>query len=446
MPRAWKTRSKDYLEPTPILIPAFAALLKGETTPKDAEPLTKDSLQTVFVHATRGLAAERTTIVLIDDLHFAPEDGRALFTSLASAVPEHRILLIGTMRPGVPEEWTAGITRFEHGEQRSLARLGPKDLVALLKDAFRSERLAHELGIRIAEKSDGNPFFAFEIIRGLREGQFIAQQPDGAWVTTRVIENIQVPSSVLDLVSARIADLSQEQRDLVDVAACCGFGFDPALLADVVGAGRIPVLKTLSQIERAHRLVRSSGREFVFDHHQVQEAVYGSLPEMLREEYHAAIAEALEARAGAAAEDPKELDGALCVDLCEHFLKGAQGERTQRYLDTALHHLEAGYLFDEAIALADRALEVPGLLRGEPRLRALLRNSERLSLLGRRQAQEECLAEARALATEMGDKASLATVESMLGSLRWNTSRLEEARVHLERSIAISREIEDRGV
>ena len=133
------------------------------------------------------------------------------------------------MRPGVPEEWTSGVTRLDHAEQRSCARLGPKDLAKLLKDAFRSERLAQELGGQIGAKSDGNPFFAFEIIRGLREGQFIAQQPDGTWVTTKVIRDIKVPSSVLDLVNARVADLTEEERDLLDVASCCGFEFDPLL-------------------------------------------------------------------------------------------------------------------------------------------------------------------------------------------------------------------------
>ncbi|MHC4861421.1 MAG: serine/threonine-protein kinase, partial [Planctomycetota bacterium] len=68
----------DYLTVTPILIPAFAALLRGEPSPEGREPLTKDSIQTVFVHATRALARERPTVVLIEDLHFAPEEGRAL--------------------------------------------------------------------------------------------------------------------------------------------------------------------------------------------------------------------------------------------------------------------------------------------------------------------------------------------------------------------------------
>jgi len=61
-----------YLERTPLLVPAFDALLNGDAAPPDVEPLTKDSLQTCFVNVTRSLAVERTTVVLIDDLHFAP--------------------------------------------------------------------------------------------------------------------------------------------------------------------------------------------------------------------------------------------------------------------------------------------------------------------------------------------------------------------------------------
>ena len=90
------------LPATSVLAPAFAALLRGEPTPPGTEPLTKESLHTVFVHATRALAARRPTVVLIDDLHFAPDEGLALFTSLALAVPEHPILLIGAFRPGPP--------------------------------------------------------------------------------------------------------------------------------------------------------------------------------------------------------------------------------------------------------------------------------------------------------------------------------------------------------
>ena len=40
--------------------------------------------------------------------------------------------------------------------------------VTLLREAFRSDELADRLGARIAYKSDGVPYFIFEIVRGLR--------------------------------------------------------------------------------------------------------------------------------------------------------------------------------------------------------------------------------------------------------------------------------------
>ncbi len=437
---------RDHLTVTPLLVPAFAALLKGDAPPKDAEPLTKDSLQTVFVHATRNLAAERPTIVLIDDLHFAPEDARSLFMTLALAVPGHPILLVGTMRPGVDETWISNLTRLDHASQAALPRLGPKDLSALLEDAFRSERLADELGWKIAQRSDGNPFFAFEIIRGLREGQFITQQSDGTWVSTQVIQDIQIPSSVLDLVRARISDLSQGERDLLDVASCCGFEFDPGLLATALGQGRIPVLKGLAQIERAHRLVRSRGRSFVFDHHQVQEAIYDSLPEMLREEYHAAIADALETREQAADKDPQDLDGALCVDLCEHFLRGAQGDKALRYLGPALNHLEGAYVNDQAVSLVTHVLDVPGLLEGSMRSDTLLRLISVLMRLSRYAEAGEACKEVLRISEAPRDPARAAQASGELGWALYRQGQYQEAAFKFESVLKLARDLGDRSM
>jgi serine/threonine protein kinase/tetratricopeptide (TPR) repeat protein len=415
------------LPQTPLLVPAFAALLRGDATPTGAEPLTKDSLRTVFVHATRTFAATRPTIVLIDDLHFAPEEGRALFMSIALAVPGHRVLLVGCTRPGLDETWVRQLTSREQTTDLPVPRLGPKELVRLLGDALRSERLADELAGLIAKKSDGNPFFVFELLRGLKEGQFLAQRPDGTWHTTQVIRDIRVPSSIVELVQARVADLSQDERNALDVASCLGFEFDPLLVGDVLGVPQIPLMQRFAHVEKKHRLVRSAGRRFVFDHHQVQEALYGGLPELLREPYHASIAEAIERRSGAASKEPKEVDGATCVDLAEHFLKGAQGPPALRYLDAALTYLEKGYLNDHAIALAGRALAVPGLVDGKARCELLLRDAVCLDVLGRRDAQVAVLEEARSIADRADDLGLRAQVRSALSSYHVHVSQYSAA-------------------
>jgi tetratricopeptide (TPR) repeat protein len=435
---------EEYLPVTPVLVPAFAALLRGEPTPPGEEALTKDSVQTVFVHATRQLSRARTTVVLIEDLHFAPEEGRAMFASLALAAPEHRILLVGTARRGLPEAWWADLERLEHASRMELNRLGPKDLAELLRDAFRSDRLAEELGFRIGEKSDGNPFFVFEIIRGLREEKLLRKRPDGTWATTGAIREIRIPSSVQDLIQARIAELDEAEQELLDVAACCGFEFDPSLLADAIGAPRIPVFRKLGHLEKAHRLVRSAGRRFVFDHHQVQETLYQGLSKVLAGEYHAAIARALEARSGADGLEPAEVGGALAVDLAEHCLAGGEGERALRYLDPALDHLEAGYMNDRAIRLTDRVLAVPGLLAGGRRAEVLIRKSQRLDLLGRREEQAAAIEEALELACTGGDGALELKARQARGTYLVSIAKHGEGRRELETALEMAREAGDR--
>ncbi len=432
------------LPQTPLLVPAFAALLRGDVAPAGAEPLTKVSLQTVFVHATRSVAAQRPTIVLIDDLHFAPEEGRSLFAALALAIRGHRILLVGTARPEIDPAWVAHVDRGEHVARLRLPRLGAKGLVLLLRDSLRSEHLAEELAAKIAVKSDGNPFFVFEILRGLRDGQFLTKRPDGTWATTKLIAEIEVPGTVKDLIFARIGTLATQERNLLDVAACAGFDFDPLLVGEVLRVGRIPVLQRLAAVEKSHRLVRSVGRRFVFDHHQIAEVLYAALPEILREEYHAAIGDTIERRASAANREPKGLDGELCFDLAEHYLKAAQGERAIRYLDAALDHLEEAYLNDAAVRLADRALAVPGLVAGRERCELLLRKASRLDLLGRRDAQRAALEEAIALAHADGDAALRARTLRYLGTLHSQLYRHDEARAVLGQALAMARAAADR--
>jgi serine/threonine protein kinase/tetratricopeptide (TPR) repeat protein len=428
------------LPQAPLLVPSFAALLRGDPAPAGAVALTKDSLQTAFVQATRTLASQRTTIVLIDDLHFAPQEGRALFAALALAVPGHRILLVGCARPSLDEEWVGQLATRSQSTRLTLTRLGPKELVHLLRDALRSERLAEELSALIAVKSDGNPFFVFELLQGLRDGQFLRQKPDGTWETTQIIRDIQVPSSIAELVQARVADLRAEDKDLLDVASCCGFEFDPLVVAQALRRDRVAVLQALGRIEKRHRLVRAAGRRFVFDHHQVQEALYAGLSELLLEEYHARLGDAIEASAGASSKDAGDVPGTTCVELAEHLLKGAQGARALRYLDAAMTHLEKNYLNDAAVRVADRALAAPGLLAGTERCEMLLRKAGRLDVLGRREAERAALEEAAALAETSGDAVLRARTSHAQGVHYYRLADHAQARSHHERALALAKE------
>ncbi len=438
-----ETALAAHLAESPLLVAPFAALLRGEPPPQGTVPLTKDSLQTAFVRTTQSLSRERVTIVVIDDLHFAPDEGRSLFAALAHAVPGHRLLLVGTSRPPLEETWATNLTRLPHAARLAVGRLGPRDLAALLKDALKSARLAEELALKIAEKTDGNPYFVFEILRELRDGRFLTQRADGTWATTKVIREIAVPSTVKDLIDARVAELAEKDRELLHVAACCGFEFDPLLVGEALGIDRFALLRRLGTIEKTHRLVRSVGRRYVFDHHQVQEVLYEGLSDLHRESYHAAIAATIESREGATAREPASLDGALSSAIAEHYLRSAEPARSLRYLGPALTYLEKAYRNDAAARLASRALGVEGLLAGRERCGVLIRLASRFELVGRRAEERPVLDEAIALADAAGDAEARIEARTLLGWLLHCTSRGEEAeRAYLE-AIALARDAGD---
>ncbi len=424
-----------YLAATPLLIDAFDALLRGDATPVDAQPLRKESLHSCFVNVTRRLAGERPTVILIDDLHFAPVEGLALFAALAAAIHDDRVLFIGTARPGISAEWNASLLRHEHATRMLLPRLGPKDLGALLQESFHSQSLAERLAFEIGAKSDGNPFFVFEIVRGLRDDALIRRDDDGSWISTGRIDHIQIPSSVLDLVHSRVADLDEEDKDLLEVASCCGYEFDPALVADAAGVPVVAALKRFGRIEKTHRLVRAAGRSLVFDHHQVQESLYSGVLEQLREHYHAALAESLERRERLADVDEAERDGARCVEVCDHFLRGAQGARAVPYLRAAIEHLATGYLNVEAIDLAERALAVRGLLRGTERARLLFDLARRLDSDGRIERHLAVATEAEECIRLSDDHALAAKVAAQLGRARFLSGNCVAAEPALLRGV-----------
>lgn len=249
-----------------------------------------------FVRALRALPAAPPAILAIDDLHFAPREGREIFLALAREA-RPGVLLLGTLQPEAADEaWADAVLALDHAAAVDLGRLGPKDLARLLEEALGSPRLVDELGMRIGRKSDGNPFFVFEILRGLREAGLLERGEDGAWRAKSEIRDLRIPSSVTDLIRARVAVLSDEERETLDVAACCGFQFDPLVVADVLGVAPIPVLRRLASLERRHRLVRSEGDRFRFEHDSFRESLRQDLPPLLAREYDAAIEAARAAR------------------------------------------------------------------------------------------------------------------------------------------------------
>ncbi|MDJ0522794.1 MAG: tetratricopeptide repeat protein [Planctomycetota bacterium] len=437
---------RPYIAQTPTLAPAFAAILQHTTPPASAAPVSGDALTALTVYVMRGLAEERPLLWVVDDLHFAGPDSRKVVLGLARAVEGHPVMLLVTARPGVPDAEWAHFDRLPTVHRRLLERLTERDVTGLLRDALGSEALADRLGRSVARKSDGVPFFVLEIVRALKVRELLEERPDGSFVTTQIIEDIEVPSAVRGLVEARLSALKPDERTILEVGAVQGYEFEAGLVAGVLDMKRIPVLQTLAEIERRSGIVRASGRRMRFDHHQIQEVLHDGLPEALRVEYHAALAEAFAEEALQRGRSPEDLRGEEAVFLATHHIHGSRPAEGLPFLAHALDHLESSYRNEALVELLGIALAEPGLVPPELRVELLLRQAERLGYLGRGTLEREALEEAERLAQADEARHLLAVVKTRLGWCHVRRAHYDRAKLILAEACYLARESGDDAV
>lgn len=411
------------LEATPLLVPAFDALLNGFSAPADAMPLTAAATQTCLARVIEYVSVDRPALLVVEDLHFASPEGRALFSALAAAMTSERVLVIGTSRPDVAPQWTAEVLRLPNASLIELGRLSPTEIAAIVSDRLDASGASADLARRIARSASGNPYFALELLRELREDGRLRRTDAGRWTVDTPIQALRIPSTIRELISARVALLDDEERELLDVACCCGSEFDPLVVAEVLERRRMPTLSSLARIERRTRLVRAAGRGYRFDHEQARQFMYDGLHDRLREEIHTSIATVLLARhtASGTADPPT---GETAVALTHHYLASDRPHVAARYLRAAQAHLAGAGRYERAIELGRVALARPGLLRGRERVTALLRQATCLERSGAREDQERCLLEANRL---VDDRVLELHVWNQLGGLYWSTARYDDA-------------------
>jgi len=425
-------RLSGLLSGTPRLAPAFASLLRGEPAPAGARSLSAEAVQALFCDLARALSAEMPVVWIVEDLHYAPPSAHALLLSLARILHDQRLLIVATSRPGLPHDTLAAFERLEACRRLRLGRLGADDVTRILGEALGSDALAERLGPDIASKSDGNPYFVFEILRELREGDLLSREPDGSYAFARHISEVEVPSSVRELLLARLKDLDDEDRVLLEVGAVQGHSFDPDLVARVLEMKRLQVLQTLAAVERRSGVLQATGRGFAFDHVQLQEVLYGSLAPMLRCEYHLLLAEAYVAKNGLAGLSPDAVPGEASIFLARHLLGAEETERAAGFLPAALERLSATHQNEALLDLAEATLRQVGQADGELRFAVRMRQADCLCLLGRRDQERAALEDAIGVAQDLDDEAKALRARSALGRLLITVSDYPEARKILD--------------
>ena len=303
------------------------------------EPLAQSRLFEVLLALFTRLGEQAPVVLVIEDLHWADRSTRDFLGFLVRNAHAARLLLVCTYRSDELHRrhplrpFLAELDRRPVVERMDLSPLSREDLGGLIGgilDEVPTEALLSEL----FDRSDGNPFFAEELIAASAEGRAI-------------------PETLRDALMLRVETLSEPTRALLRVAAAAGRRVSHRLLARV---GELPdgeLDDALREAVAANVVVQESDT-FAFRHALVREAVSTDVLPGERTKLHAALAEAL-------TQDPSLGDGMAGTTAAEVAYHWWEARRLPEALSSALAASEAAeevFAFAEAHHHLEHALEI----------------------------------------------------------------------------------------
>lgn len=380
--------------------PGVAVRGTGDTRAPEQRVSDPDLQRFRLFEAVAELFAAATVrqpvVLLLDDLHWADRSTLMLLRQVLRATAGCRLFVLATFRD-LEEEMGPPLREFldmlwheELYDRVPLQGLALADSAQLVREHVPNA--PPELVARLHDRTDGNPFYIEEILRGLAETQkeTVPEAPASA--------QFPIPERVQQMIVWRVERLPAPASEVLRVGAVLGPEFDAARAAAVAGCSAEAALRCLEDARRAGLVTADAEQPdwYEFRHGLVREALYEATVPGRRVRMHLAVARLLES---AATPDAGE--------LAMHWwharsVGGAAG---------AVHwHLEAAavavrkHAHEESVRHHRYALEALALLPADDRQRAAIILGEGRSLIraGDLEAGRERLAHAAALARRLG--------------------------------------------
>jgi DNA-binding SARP family transcriptional activator len=393
--------------------PDLAVRLAGLPPPLSSDPETER--YRLFEAVTAWLAAisaDRPALLVLDDLQWATKPTLLLLRHVMRSAEQMRLLILGTYRdtelsPDHPlTELLADFRRQSDVERLSLSGLDQEEVAT-----FMAEAAGHEIdedGLALARTihggTEGNPFFVREIIRHLRETGDIEQRA-GRWGTSLPVDELGVPDSVREVITRRLARLSDDANRALRLGAVIGAEFELPVVRTASGFDDETVLSALEEAIDARLVADVPGPRprYRFAHALVRAALYDELSAARQAALHRKVADAIETVHGHALDDHLP---ALAHHWARASSSSAETARAVDYARRAGDRALAQFANDEAATYYRQALDLLASARvsadDERRVELLIGLGEAQRRAGER-AHRETLLEAARLAADRGD-------------------------------------------
>ncbi len=387
----------------------------------------REELFTAWRRFLEEIAEDRPTVLVFEDLHWADEALLAFLEHLADVAEGVPLLLLGTARPELYERHPEYATRLRNATPITLAPLSHEETARLVSALLETTVIPAELQQPILERAGGNPLYAEEFVRLLRDRDLL-ERVGSSWQLKEGAD-VPFPESVQALIAARLDTLEPGAKSLLADAAVIGKVFWAGALAAMGERGLESVTSTLRELSRKElvRPLRQSSMageaEYTFWHVLARDVAYNQLPRTSRATRHVAAARWIESKVPERVEDLADVLAHHYTSALELARDAGEAEQAAELEAPALRFLslagERSLGLDTAAALAsfERALALTPRGHSE-RAEALVRYGEAAFQAGRYGEAKDALEEAIAAFDAAADVLRTAKTMGLLASVR----------------------------
>jgi class 3 adenylate cyclase len=390
------------------------SLPAGDIDEVPADDLERETFDAVG-HIFHAESREGPVVVIFEDVHWIDRPSLAMVERAIAKLQHAPMMMVLTYRPEFEAHWqtTAVLTQLR------LRRLSDAAATEIVRNVAGGP-LPTQLEQLILAKAEGSPFYAEEITRSLLESG-ILESSGGEQRLTRPVEEIRLPGTVQEVIAARLDSLDPQAKRVVQIAAVVGRQFRREQIESLLVEETVDVPAALAELERrgvVHRKSIFSDDGYRFGESLTQEVAYDGLLLRQRRQLHERIGRLLE-------EAPGEWTPERSAQLAWHYVNGENAEKAVRALLRAAADAEkvpsysssADY-YREAWTIAEGRLTDQGddamrrlavdAAHGIGRMVVLYSIAPPPHLL-------DLLAQAAAIAEQIGDRAAKATLLTFCG-------------------------------
>lgn len=444
----WRARSRLAALRRPLAPAAEQALLALLDLQSDEDrdwaklepPRRREAIESAFVDLILRLAAESPVVLVVEDLHWVDQETHALLLRLASQIADARVLLLVDFRPEHDLQWQPAEGCLRIG----IEPLPWDAMLALAGQMLGGESSVLSLRQELVARMAGNPFFLEETVRALEDAGVLVGER-GRFRLSQDVTNVQTPSSVHAVLSARIDRLETLEKRLLQSAATIGSSFALRVLCTMMED--VPA----ESVHRHVRCLADAGLvvetslypepRYGFKHALMQEVTYDALPQGRRRHQHAQIVSAIETLyASRLAEHVEE--------LAYHAERGEVWDRLARYARMAGQraaaqsaYRAAARHFEQAIAAFEQLPPSEAVATEAIRTRFELRSA--LFPLGEIARDLAHLRRAEELARDLSDRRLLAWVSAYMARDLALLGEPDAALAASERALELSQSVGD---